>query len=106
MKDKTYWLVEASGDGPYESRIVRGNLEDVKRALVDTMFFGTYEEAMKDPMVAGYIESISDIENNWSEDGNVWYGDGEQCWFRVCRITHRYERSGGNENLSLQAMRI
>lgn len=77
------WLIETSGDGQRNSKIVYGSIDDVKKELASEMWYGPYEEAMQDEMVSSYINSLDD-ENNWTND--VWHEDGEQCWFRVCKI--------------------
>lgn len=81
---KEFYVIEASDDGVRQSEIIFGTKEDARKKLCELMWFGTYEEAQKDEMIAAILEGFDDEENNWS--GGVWEESLEQGYLRVARI--------------------
>lgn len=77
------YLIEACGDGTRHTDLINGNMNDVKKSLAALMFFGTYEQALVDPMVGTYLRLLDDPDE-WHL--GVWEQDGEQCNFRVCEV--------------------
>jgi len=86
LKKLGLYLVEASGDGSRNAKLAVGK-DDARRKLCELMWFGSYEEAQEDEMIAGILKEFDDPENYWSDDGTVYSEKGEQCWWRVSLIT-------------------
>lgn len=81
------WMVSASGDGSRDAVLVRGDREAAKDVLIELMFFGPKEEALKDEMIAAILKDFDDVENCWrGEHGHQFYFDLEQGYIDVQRI--------------------
>lgn len=83
-EQRAFYVIEASGDGSRDSEIIVGTKEDARKKLCDLMFFGTYEEAQENEMIAAILEHFDDEENCWGH--GVWEESLEQGYLRVARI--------------------
>ncbi len=81
---KEFYVIEASDDGVRQSEIIFGTKEDARKKLCELMWFGTYEEAQKNEMIAAILETFDNEENDWS--GDWWDCRLEQGYLRVGRI--------------------
>lgn len=81
---REFYVIEASGDGSRQSEIIFGTKEDVRKKLCELMWFGTYEDAQKNEMIAAILETFDDEENYWA--GDWWDCRLEQGYLRVGRI--------------------
>lgn len=81
------FLIHSCGDGEYRSDLVFGR-EAARRKVAEHMYFGTFEEAMEDPVAGGAVKDFDDPDE-WGMDRSEWRYHGEQFWIGAMRITEK-----------------
>lgn len=84
-KIEDVWALLFSSDGSQSTAMVIGDKSKARDRLIEGLWFGKKEEALKDPMVAAIIENFDDPDS-WANDSLLWSESLEQGSLIVIKI--------------------